>query len=241
MKARWLLGLLCVASVTAAQAEVVFLATFDNDSVSDSAGGLDGTVTGTAAYGAGKHGKALQLDGASAVTYQKSAALGGLKEPITVGAWVNPSALASWTNIVEMDGPAGSWKLGFSDAKPVWTTYRVKDHEGVGPVPLNEWTHIAATYDAVTATIYLNGKVDSEIAGSGSINVADAAVPTLDIGWRSTTKSAFLSAALDEVFVANTLMSAAEIASAMNGLGGTTAVEARGKLATRWATLKSVR
>ncbi|MBM3216279.1 LamG domain-containing protein [Candidatus Poribacteria bacterium] len=233
-----------LAIASAASADVIFLATFDADSgttVKDAKGG-SGNVVGKAATVDGKLGKAFSFDGATAIAFAKTAGLAKVKEPMTVGAWVRPTALTSWSNIVEMDGPAGSWKLGFSDAKPVWTTYRVKDHIGVGPVALNAWSHVAAVYDGAAAKLYVNGKLDAEIAGSGKINVDVADVPTLDIGWRSTSKASFFSGAMDEVFVANTAMSPADLAKVMLGLGGgSTAVEPSGKASMRWAELKDAR
>jgi hypothetical protein len=248
MLVRKCIGVVAVAVALACpmilQAKVVFLATFDSDSgatVKDTYG-ASGTVIGKAATVDGKYGKAFSFDGATAIQFKKTDALSKIKEPMSAGAWVKPAALTDWTNIVEMDGPAGAWKLGFSNAAPVWTTYRVKDHTGKGPVALNEWSHITATYDAKVARLYVNGKLDSEIAGSGGIKVDVAEVPTLDIGWRSTSKASFFKGAMDEVFVADTVLTDAEVATVMKGLATTsTAVEARGKLATQWAAMKSTR
>jgi len=226
------------------QAKIVFLATFDGDSgttVKD-VYGATGTVIGKATTVEGKFGKAFSFDGATAIQFPKTEALAKLKEPLSAGAWVKPTALSGWTNIVEMDGPVGAWKLGFNNAAPVWTTYRVKDHTGNGPVPLNEWSHIVATYDAKVARLYINGKLDAEVAGSGNVKVDVPEVPTLDIGWRSTSKASFFTGAMDEVFVADTVLSEADIAVVMKGLAAaSTAVQPRDKLATRWATMKTSR
>lgn len=242
---RWLVrGALALLCPWALEAKVIFLATFDTDSgttVKDAYGAV-GTVIGKASFVDGKFGKAFSFDGATAIQFQKTDTLAKIKEPMSAGAWVKPVSLSGWTNIVEMDGPVGAWKLGFNNTAPVWTTYRVKDHTGKGPVPLNEWSHIVATYDAKVAKLYVNGKLDAEIAGSGNVKVDVPDVPTLDIGWRSTSKASFFVGAMDEVFVADSVLTEAEITTVMKGLGGgSTAVEPQNKLATSWGAMKALR
>jgi len=225
-----------------ARAEIIFLAGFNEgagDSVADEYGAT-GTVVGAASWVNGKYGGGFDFDGATAVSFAKNDALASITEPMTVGAWVNPSAQDGWRNIVEMDGVVGSWKLGFSDGGvPVWTTYGVKDHGANTAIPAGEWTHVAATYDGASAKVYINGALDADIAGNGAIDVSVADSPTLDIGWRSTSQSSFFQGQMDEVFVASGVMDEGELATAMNGLA--TAVEAQGKAAVRWSELKTVR
>ena len=226
----------------AARAELIFLAGFNDgggDTVADEYGAT-GKVVGNAGWVDGKFDGGFDFDGATAVSFPKNDALAAITEPMTVGAWVNPAAQDGWRNIVEMDGVAGSWKLGFSDGGvPVWTTYFVKDHGANTAIPAGEWTHVAATYDGASAKVYINGGLDADIAGNGSIDVSVADIPTLDIGWRSTSQSSFFQGQMDEVFVASGVMSEGELATAMNGL--VTAVEAQGKAAVRWAELKTTR
>ena len=38
------------------------------------------------------------------------------------------------------------------------------------PVPLNAWTHVAATYNGSTMRLYVNGALDTGMAVTGSIN-----------------------------------------------------------------------
>jgi hypothetical protein len=247
----WVFGALVAMALAAAvaDAKVVLFVGFDEGSgaAAKASDGAAGKVIGNAKWTAGKFGKAFDFDGSTAVQFEKKGALAGLKEPITVGAWVKPAALTGWTNIAEMDAPQGkraqkAWKLGFNNTAPVWTTYEVKDHTGKGPVALNEWSHVVATYDGKMAKLYVNGKLDAEVAASGKVDTAAADVTSFDIGWRSSTKSSFFTGAIDEVFIADAAMSDADIATAMKGLAPPgTAVDPQGRLATRWATLKDVR
>jgi hypothetical protein len=225
-----------------ARAEIIFLAGFNEgagDSVADEHGNV-GTVVGTAAWTDGKFDGGFDFDGATAVQFPKDATLAAITDPMSVGAWVKPAAQDGWRNIVEMDGVAGAWKLGFSDGGvPVWTTYFVKDHGANTAIPNGEWTHVAATYDAASAKVYINGALDADIAGNGAVDISPGDFATLDIGWRSSSQSSFFEGAMDEVFVATGVMSEAEINTTMAGL--VTAVEARGKAAVRWAEMKSTR
>ncbi|MBT5535153.1 hypothetical protein HOK31_18950, partial [Candidatus Poribacteria bacterium] len=90
-----------------------------------------------------------------------------------------------------------------------------------------------------SAKVYINGALDADIVGAGAVDVSMDDIPTLDIGWRSTSQSSFFQGVMDEVFIATHVMSEAELATTMNGL--VVAVEPQGKAAMRWAELKSAR
>ncbi|MBT3269829.1 LamG domain-containing protein [Candidatus Poribacteria bacterium] len=231
---------LCFSGV--ARAELIFLAGFNEgsgDSVADEYGAT-GTVIGAASWVEGKHDGGFDFDGATAVQFAKTAALAAITEPMSAGAWVKPAAQDGWRNVMEMDGVAGAWKLGFADGGvPVWTTYFVKDHQANTAIAGGEWTHVATTYDGASAKVYINGALDADIVGAGAVDVSMDDIPTLDIGWRSTSQSSFFQGVMDEVFIATHVMSEAELATTMNGL--VVAVEPQGKAAMRWAELKSAR
>jgi len=136
---------------------------------------------------------------------------------MSVGVWAKPTKISSWTNLVEMDGGAG-WKLGFHASKAVvWTTCHVKDFIAKDPTTEGEWSHIAATWDGKKATIYVNRKVGSggAISGGGKINVAKE--PSLDLGYRRSSKASYFSGLMDEMWICNRLVSIDEIKSAMAG------------------------
>ena len=88
---------------------------------------------------------------------------------------------------------------------------------GTAAIPLNAWTHLAATYDAATSIMryYVNGVQVGTTAGNGSINVDDGA---LRIGGNNSAPAGqgeFYRGLIDEVRVYNRALTAAEITTDM--------------------------
>jgi hypothetical protein len=187
-------------------------------------------------------GKAMEFDGETAFEVEKTDVLASFVDTISVGVWVRISASDGWRNIIEMDNTDGgneAWKVGFADGgKPVFTTYRVKDHTATGFVELDEWHHVACTYDGDggTAIIYIDGEVDSEIPGSGIFDTSADDVIAMDVGWRRGSGTSFMSGAMDQLWVSNEVKSGAEIKELMGGI--TLGVDPADKTATTWGHLK---
>ena len=226
--------------------DIVFVMTFDEgrgETVDDLSGNSNnGEVNGKADWIDGEYEGAFHLDGATNITVPNAEPLASLKHPMSVGAWVNPDVLGGWRNIAEMDGAAG-WKLGFHDSRAiVWTTYHVKDFIGQTVIEEGEWTHVVATWDGAEAIIYVNGEEDKggPIAGGGVINVKNE--PSLDIGYRSTSKSSYFEGGIDELWISNTVKTQAGIEEIMNtGFNAILAVDPQDKLPMTWGKIKSER
>ena len=111
---------------------LVFLMDFEEgsgDTVHDLSGfGNDGVVEGKVDWVNGKYGKAFNFDGATNIAVENAEPLSALTHPMSVGLWINPTAVGGWRSILEMDGPAG-WKIGIHTTGNVivWTTYHVQD------------------------------------------------------------------------------------------------------------------
>lgn len=80
-------------------------------------------------------------------------------------------------------------------------------------VPLNAWTHVAATFDGTNRAFYLNGVLDRAVAGSGSIFQSGS---PLFIGRRGTAGSNYFDGTLDEVRVWSSARSAGQIQTNVN-------------------------
>jgi len=245
------LGLAC-ANVSLAKPPdgLVFFFAFDEgggDTARDSSGfGNNGVINGKSDWTNGKHKGGFHFDGKTNIAVENKEPLTKLTHPMSVAAWVNPDALAGWQNIVEMDrtdaNKVNGWKFGFNVTKVVWTTYGVLDFTGATTIENGKWTHVAATWDGAQAIIYINGEPEAPIKGGGVINVKDTKdIPSLDLGWRRSSASAYYFGDMDEVCIFNRLLDENEIKNIMGGLADLVAVESGGKLTAKWGDIKVVK
>jgi len=99
---------------------------------------------------------------------------------------------------------------------------------------VNEWQHVAGTYDGAEMKIYLNGKVIGEQAEK--FNFAGTNESPLRIGCSKDRANYTFNGAIDEVIIYNRALGEAEVKKVMNS--GPTAVSPGGKLSTTWASIK---
>lgn len=111
---------------------------------------------GTARSTAGRFGNALQFDGKNNLMTVADAPSLDLTTAITLGAWVNPAALGTtWRTAVLKEGP-GSLRYALSAnnaaTRPSGHVFTEADQrvEGPGALPVNQWSHLATTYDGVS-------------------------------------------------------------------------------------------
>jgi hypothetical protein len=79
-------------------------------------------------------------------------------------------------------------------------------------MPLNTWTHIAATYDGTTLRLFVNGVQTSTKAVTGSIKTSTGA---LRFGGNTSWSDEWFSGLIDEVRLYNRALTAAEIQTDM--------------------------
>jgi hypothetical protein len=175
----------------------------------------NGTFTGATRV-AGKFGNGLSFNGTTgAVTVPDSASL-DLTTGMTLEAWVNPTALTGWRTAV-LKETAGdlAYALYASDGtRPVGIAYAATKaySSGTAALPLNTWTHLAATYDGATVRLFVNGTLAASAAATGPISVSSA---PLRIGGNSVWGEYF-AGTIDEVRVYNRALSQTEIQADMN-------------------------
>jgi hypothetical protein len=180
--------------------------------------------TGTLAGGvkrsqAGKHGGALSLDGVDDWVTVADAASLDLTAGMTIEAWVNPATLSGWRTVIMKETAGGlAYVLYANDNVPKPAAYvRMagrSNSDGTGgsaALPLNVWTHLAATYDGATVRLYVNGSAAGSAATSGSI--VTSTLP-LRIGGNAVWGEYF-HGLIDEVRIYNRALSAAEIQADM--------------------------
>lgn len=118
---------------------------------------------------------ALQFGGGNHVRLQPSPSL-DLDRDITVETWVNPTTFASNPRIISYNnGDSGQYLLGILQNGRLLAATRDQAVETVNSdIPLNQWTHLAATYDSSYA-VQLDGANDSlDCGNNASLNVSDA-------------------------------------------------------------------
>lgn len=183
--------------------------------------GNTATLSNTVWSTSGKYGGALSFNGTNSwVTVNDSPSL-DLTSGMTLEAWVDPTALSSWRAVVLKERPNGlSYSLYATDpnhspsAASAFINTGGSDVEawGTAALPLNTWTHVAATYDGSALRMYVNGVLVRTTAASGNMVVSNGA---LRIGGDSIWGEYF-QGLIDEVRVYNQPLSQAQIQTDMN-------------------------
>ena len=184
-------------------------------SVGDASGNGNTGAIGTAGWAAGRFGGGLSFNGTTArVSVADSASL-DLTTAMTLEAWVNPTVVSGWKDVI-YKGPddiyylMGSSSVGGSPAAGgtfVGTLY------GTSALPENVWSHLAATYDGSTLRLYVNGtQVSSQPVFAQQLDTSTAA---LTIGGDVLYGQQF-AGRIDEVRIYNTALSATQIQTDMN-------------------------
>jgi RHS repeat-associated protein len=161
----------------------------------DGIGSHDGTLLNGAGWTAGRFGRGLQVDGVDDRVWMSN-----LTRPS------GPFSLELWVNLMA----AGPYLVDFGSAQPIfglWGTAWGKNQPSgsFGTVPMNQWTHLAATWNGSTMRMYING---SEVGNStGTLGAANAG---LTIG-SQRNGSWPAKGAIDEVAVFSRELSAAEV------------------------------
>jgi hypothetical protein len=181
--------------------------------------GHTGTLAGAAWTTAGKNGNALSFDGINDSVSVADAADLDLTAGMTLEAWVRPIALTDWNTVVMKEGSATTlaYALYANDGAPFPAlTVRIGSQDrsatGSAPLPLNTWTHLAATYDGSILRLYVNGIQVGLLVQSGNMIVSTR---TLRIGG-NTVWGEYFNGTIDDVRIYNRALTEAEIQTDMN-------------------------
>ena len=154
----------------------------------------------------------LNFDGTSGTHVDAGNVLNLNATPFTIEAWVYPRETGRQQGIVSKRGSSGGYTLSFSTTNDFFLALDNGTTTGIVsssvPLVLNEWTHVAATFDNVnTIILYLNGIQIS----TGTVTVLPSA-PTapLLIGDDQTGVREF-NGLIDDVRIWNDVRTATEI------------------------------
>jgi hypothetical protein len=188
--------------------------------VADASGnGNTGTLNGPTWSAAGRSGGALSFDGVNDwVTVGDSATL-DLTTAMTLEAWVRPTSLGSiWRTVLLKEQPGDvvyALYAGSQAGVPygiAYTSGAERQARAVAAIPLNTWTHLAATYDGANVRLFVNGAQAGIQAATGSMPNSSA---PLRIGGNNVWAEWF-SGLIDEVRVYRGALTTAEIQTDMN-------------------------
>jgi len=194
-----------------------------NDIIDANPGTLQNGATFATGFVTSGNGQAFSFDGVN--DFVRVLDSPNLQPPrITVDAWVFPSAFASHSDIfASKDGAVPgtrSWNFqahhsGFIPAclnKPGFSIFIGGTNFfacGATTLPLNQWSHLAATYDGSTMLIYVNGVQEGGTAPvTGILNPAPGT--DLTIGALDGTSN-FFNGRVDELELFDRALSATEI------------------------------
>jgi hypothetical protein len=204
--------------------------------VTDASGnGNNGTISGATWTTSGKYGNALMFNGTSAlVTVNDSNSL-DLTTGMTLEAWLYPTALEGWRDVITKGTDDIYHLTGSSDdsTPALGGTFSPSVLRGTSSLPLNAWTHLAGTYDGTTMRLYVNGVQVSSQAQTGLIQTSTAA---LTMGG-DALHGQYFAGLIDEVRIYNRALSVAEIQSDMNPARTDDFNRADGALGPNWADL----
>ncbi len=186
-----------------------------------SGNGNTGTVNG-ASWGVGRFGQALSFDGTNdRVTIPDSNSL-DLTTGMTMEAWVRPTTLGTaWKTVLFKHRNANTTNMMYvlyanrNTSVPnaeITNGTAVRAANGTTQLPLNAWSHLAATYDGAILRLYVNATQVGTIATAGAIGVSTG---DLWIGANNVWPEWF-AGSIDEVRIFRTARTAGEIATDMN-------------------------
>ena len=152
----------------------------------DSFGANNGALFNGAGYGTGVFGSSFSFDGSNDHVRVPDNLSLRFNTAITVGAWIYPTSHGAYHNILgKWDAVFGISQHSFSIAlEPNGRGYMVLSPSGTqagaatvltaNTVPLNTWSHLAATYDGSSIRIFFNGVLTGELAyGNGFLSSTD--------------------------------------------------------------------
>ncbi len=192
------------------------------NSTADATGnGHTGAVSGAAWTTQGRFGNALAFDGVNDWVTVNSTALLALSTGMTLEAWVFPTAHSpNWNNVIIKERPNGEvYNLYSNIDTSVPTVYVVRatapttplDARGTSQLPLNVWTHLAATYDGTTLRLFVNGAQVGSRALTGALVTSTGA---LRVGGNGIWGE-FFQGRIDEIRIYNRALSPVEIQADM--------------------------
>ncbi len=178
------------------------------------------SVGGAGITASGQVGGAFSFDGSGYVQVPDAPDL--KPELFTAEAWVYPTLLTATPQTVLARGSSvdddDTWALAVVNGKVRLASRHLGTGmaflETPGTIPLNQWTHLAVSFDGFNRRIYVNGVEVNSDRFLGPLVYDPAAVPvTIGSDWAANASTERFTGRIDEVSLYDRLLSAAEIAA----------------------------
>ena len=136
---------------------------------------------------------------------------------ITVEAWVLPTLISGDQTVIADNSPTGdAWVITVINGKPrsrsKHLVQRMVSLESPSVIPLNEWTHLAISFDGATKRLFVNGVEVASQSGLSALVYDGAPVPvTIGCGLARNAPRDMFTGRVDEVSVYRRALSPDEI------------------------------
>jgi hypothetical protein len=156
-------------------------------SANDLVGTNNGTLRGGATFASGEVGQAFDFDGLSGSVLIPDAPALRFTNAMTIEVWINPRSSGgtpreivskwfgngnghqnlSYTTSIDTSGQAYILVSSDGDTSNPDVDYKVVYTTSI--IPLNQWSHFAATYDGASLKVYLNGVLENQASWTNGI------------------------------------------------------------------------
>lgn len=191
--------------------DLVAYYTFEGNGNDLSGNTNNATVTNNVTFAPGISGLAASFDGSTSYIQVNESPSLELAGPMTITAWVNPSAEGALNCIVDKDAQFLGYNLYLENGG---VQMRVSSTRGTaavtgGSVPLNTWSHVAGVFTGSQILVYQNGSLVGQVpAPSGLSNISK----NLYIGmWGAPGSGRFFQGQIDNVRIYNRPLYHAEV------------------------------
>ena len=245
------LALICSVAFAAMPDDLVLYMSFDGNTIANktvndlSKYGNNGVMLGAPKVAGGHKGDALDFNGASdGVEIVTSESLAKTAKQISLEAWIFPRLDAQIEVITKWDGVLNGI-VHFEIQAGGIIRYCMRNANDAtivdlktpgGSFKLNEWSHLAETYDGKTARIYVNGV--EVLNGACAGDMRDNKDIKWWIGCLYTTQARWFGGLIDEVRIWSRVLTADDVKKSMDGTLVGAAVEKESKLTTTWGLMK---
>ncbi|MBB5353461.1 fibronectin type 3 domain-containing protein [Haloferula luteola] len=185
------------------------------DNTNDSIGAFHGTATGSPAYGAGRIGRGIVLDGAD-----DSVSIPGNPvecQDITIAAWVRWNGGGSFQRVFDFGNNTNQY-LFLSPNTGSGLRFAIKNGGGeqqlnsAAALPTTQWTHVAVTLSGDTGTLYVNGSSVATNPGM-TINPGDFKPVNNLIGRSQFTADPLFNGMIDDFRIYNHALTAGQVSA----------------------------